>query len=106
MEGHTLVIPKRHVEKIGDLEAGERDDLMNLVIKMEETILKTIAPGCDIRQNYRPFQAASNLKVHHLHIHLQPRSFNDDLYQRCQKFETDLFTPLSKDEAERILKQR
>lgn len=104
MEGHTLVIPKRHIEKLADLTAGEREDLVSLVVKMEEKILKTIAPGCDIRQNYRPFQAASNLKVHHLHIHLQPRTLNDDLYQRCQKFETEIFAPLSSGEAEEVLK--
>ncbi len=103
MEGHSLVIPKRHAEKLADLAKEELDDLMQLVIATEENILKT-APGCDIRQNYRPFQAASNLKVHHLHIHLQPRSLNDDLYQRCQKFETEIFEPLSKGEAAEMTK--
>ncbi|MCL4364764.1 HIT family protein [Candidatus Marsarchaeota archaeon] len=95
MEGHVLVISKRHVEKISELSAEERELLFDKVIEFEEKILKFVSSGCDIRQNYRPFIKQNNLKVDHLHIHLQPRDFEDRLYGECQIFEGNIFQNLS-----------
>ncbi len=103
-EGHLLIIPKRHVEKLSELNKVEREDLFNLVIEYQEKILKNIAKGCDIRQNYRPFQKQDNLKVNHLHIHLQPREFEDELYEKSQIFEKNLFRRLTKEEIKKINK--
>lgn len=102
MPGHLLVVPKRHVEKLSELKQVEKKELLDLVIEFQEKILKNIAGGCDIRQNYRPFQKQSDLKVHHLHIHLQPRKFKDNLYKKCQIFETDIFKKLSGKELEKV----
>ncbi len=104
MEGHLLVIPKRHVEKLSELNEDERRELFNLVVEYQEKILKNIAKGCDIRQNYRPFQKQDNLKVNHLHVHLQPREFEDELYGRSQIFEKDIFKPLVQEEINKISK--
>jgi len=38
------------------------------------------------------------LKVDHLHFHLLPRTFQDDLYERSMKYETDIFSDLPNDE--------
>jgi histidine triad (HIT) family protein len=100
MPGHILVIPKRHVEKLSELPQNEKDELFKRVEEYEEKILKNVASGCDIRQNYRPFIKQGRLKVNHLHFHLQPREFEDDFYQNVQRFETDKFSPLSKEELE------
>jgi len=101
MKGHLLVIPKRHVEKISELSDEERSALLDLVIKFQELIIAKLAPGCDIRQNYRPFQKQGRIKVTHLHIHLLPRNLKDELYEGCQKYETEIFTVLStKEESE------
>lgn len=103
MAGHLLVIPKRHVTKLSELTSVERTEIFDLLSEFEEKILRHIAPGCDIRQHYRPFQRDSQLKVSHLHFHLQPRELHDELYQKCQSFETGLFADLAEDEIKRVV---
>jgi len=98
MPGHLLVIPKRHVEKLSELPQEEKAELFELVEEYQEKILATIAPGCDICQNYRPFIKQGQLKVDHLHFHLRPRDNEDSLFQGAQKFEKDLFKSLSDEE--------
>jgi diadenosine tetraphosphate (Ap4A) HIT family hydrolase len=98
MRGHLLVVPKRHVEKISELNNKEREELFNLLIEFQEKILGKVSSGCDIRQNYRPFQEQNKFKVHHLHFHLQPRELFDELYKKYQIFEKDIFKDLSSEE--------
>lgn len=102
MPGHLLVVPKRHVEKLGDLNEEELRELWALVIEYQERLLCGVARGCDLRINFRPFQSQSRLKVHHLHVHLQPRKLYDDLFQRAQVGETSLFKDLPPEEAAEI----
>ena len=104
VSGHILVVPKKHVEKLSELDDLERRDIVDLIIKYQEKILKKVSPGCDIRQNYRPFQKQDKLKVNHLHIHLQPRELFDELYEKCQIFEKEIFKELSKEEMEKFSK--
>ena len=104
MEGHLLVVSKRHVEKISELNEEERKELFDTVIEYQEKILKNIAPGCDIRQHYRPFLKQSELKINHLHIHLQPRKFDDELYKKCQIYHEDVFKELTEEEIDKISK--
>jgi len=104
VEGHILIIPKKHVEKLSELSAEERKELFDTLIEFQEKVLKDIAKGCDIRQNYRPFQKQDKLKVNHLHIHLQPRKLFDELYEKCQIFEKNVFKELSKEEMKRFSK--
>ncbi len=105
MPGHLLIIPKRHVEKLSELHKKERQELFETVIEFQEKILsKKIAAGCDIRINYRPFQKQDNLKINHLHIHLQPRGLFDELYKKCQISEKNIFQSLSRQEADKIFK--
>ena len=89
--GHILVIPRRHVEKLSELSKEEKADLLEEVVNLQEKILKKIAPGCDICQHYRPFIPDNKLEVNHLHIHLRPRELNDELYEKVQIFEKDVF---------------
>ncbi len=102
MPGHLLVIPKRHVEKISELESDERQELFSTVVEFQEKILSRIASGCDIRQNYRPFQKQDTIKVNHLHIHLHPRELFDNLYEKSQIFETSIFEKLGEGESDRL----
>jgi diadenosine tetraphosphate (Ap4A) HIT family hydrolase len=103
MKGHLLAIPKRHVEKLTELYPEERTELLNLVVEFQEKVLKHIATGCDIRQNYRPFQKQDGVKVNHLHIHILPRELKDELYERCQIHETSLFQELDAKEEKEIV---
>lgn len=104
MPGHLLVVPKRHVEKISNLNKNEQEELFKTIIEFQEKILSKVASGCDIRQNYRPFQKQSRLKVHHLHFHLHPRELFDELYEKCQVFEKDVFKDLFSEELDKMLK--
>ena len=104
MYGHLLVVPKRHVERMSELYEEERSELISKVIEFQEKILNLLANGCDLRQNYRPFQNQTNLKVYHLHIHLQPRELEDELYSECQRFETQIFSELKTEEKEKLSK--
>ena len=97
-----MVIPKRHVVKISELNEEERKELFDFVIRFQEKILQKLTSGCDIRQHYRPFQKQDSLKVDHLHVHLQPREFEDEIYKKCQIGERDIFKELAGDEAEDI----
>ena len=104
MPGHLLVISKRHVEKMSELNKEEREELINFVIEFQEKILNSVAEGCDIKQNYRSFQGQDGLKLDHLHVHLLPREFEDELYKKSQIFEKDIFKPLTKEEINKISK--
>jgi diadenosine tetraphosphate (Ap4A) HIT family hydrolase len=105
MEGHTLIVPKRHLENVKELNGDEERELFGLIREFEEKILKNLSSGCDFKQNYRPFMKQGKLKVNHLHFHLQPRDLYDELYEKCQKFETEIFKELSKDELEKAAKK-
>ena len=102
MPGHLLIIPKRHVEQLSELTLKERGELFEITIEFQEKILGTIAAGCDLRQNFRPFQKEDGIKVNHLHIHLLPRDLYDNLYQHCQIYEKEIFKTLSAGEAKEM----
>jgi len=101
MPGHLLVVPKKHVEKISQLNEEEKKELFETVVEFQEKILSKVSSGCDMKQNHRPFQKQDKLKVNHLHVHLQPRELFDELYEKCQVFETDVFRDLSLEELEK-----
>ncbi len=104
MLGHMLVIPKKHGEKFSDLDTNERNDVMNLAVVMQEFVLKNIASGCDISEHYRPFIKQNKVKVDHLHVHVRPRELEDELYEKVQKFEKDVFQDLSEEEFQKFKK--
>lgn len=98
MEGHSLVIPKVHVEKLSELSNKIRYELIDEVMNVQELLIKNLdVPGCDLRCNYRPFLPDSNLKVSHLHFHVIPRYFGDKLYEKSMIHEKQVFTNLTPD---------
>jgi histidine triad (HIT) family protein len=103
VKGHLLVIPKRHLEKISELNGEERREVFETLVEFQEKILARLASGCDMRSNYRPFLNQSSLKVDHLHFHLLPRESEDELYKKSMVFERGVFKELGKEEAEEIL---
>ena len=102
--GHLLVVPKRHVEKVSELNSSERKELFDTCIEFQEQILKNISTGCDIKQSDKPFLKQGRLKIDHIHFHLLPREFKDELYEKSQKFETDMFIDLTKEEINKFSK--
>lgn len=101
VKGHCLVISKKHIERLYQLDEIERKDLFSQIIKIEELLLRKFN-SCDIRQNYRPFISQSNLKINHLHFHLIPREFEDELYKKCQIYEKEIFRELNQRELDEI----
>jgi len=78
--GHTLVIPKKHVERITEMSAEEAAALMSVVPKLAKAVLgATGAKGLNVLQNNG---AVSGQAVDHLHVHLIPRDANDGLGYR------------------------
>jgi diadenosine tetraphosphate (Ap4A) HIT family hydrolase len=100
MPGHLLVIPKRHVLSLSELIDAERKELLDVTIEYQEKILKHVASGCDIKQHNRPFLPENDLKVDHVHIHLQPREFEDELYLKAHIHDREIFKPLEESERE------
>ncbi len=104
MPGHFLIVPKRHVEKPWELSSDELLAVFDLVFFVQKRVTEKLAKGADVRQNYRPFLPQGRLKVDHVHYHVMPRDFEDELYDRVEKHETDLFADLSDDEHDEIAK--
>lgn len=101
--GHLLVLPVRHVERLEELSSYELKDLFDTVILYQEKIISDFSPGCDLRQNYRPFQDENDVKVDHFHIHLLPRRNEDEYFKIIQKTENELFTWLSETEKQEMV---
>jgi len=80
-EGHTLVIPKKHVQNIYELEE-EATSLFRAVPKIARALRDTFHPiGLNmINNNDRPLQS-----VFHFHVHLIPRYENDGMYVGLDK---------------------
>ena len=102
--GHFLVIPKRHIEKPWEMTEEELVCVFELVHFIQKRIVETMRGGADIRENYRPFLKQGRIKVDHIHYHVYPRQNEDELFQRVEKFEREMFIPLRSEERERILK--
>lgn len=97
-KGHLLVIPKRHIEQPWDITSSELKELFSHIHHFQKKLSITFGTGCDIRQHFRPFMQQGRLKVDHLHFHLLPRTYKDELYEESMKFETDLFKNLTEQE--------
>ncbi len=83
VEGHTLVIPKKHYENLMEMPREELCSLILHVAETEKAVLEaTGAGGADVRQHYRPFIPEGPLKVNHVHFHVIPRNPDDELYKK------------------------
>lgn len=102
--GHTLVMPKRHVEEPWMLTEQEIIDIFALIAVAEQRIVGKLGTGCDIRQAYRPFLKQDALKVNHLTFHVIPRAKDDYLYSVSEKYEEDLFAELDDLERDEVTK--
>lgn len=103
-EGHTLVIPKRHVEKPWEIADAELLGIFELIRFVQEKLVASIAQGCDVRQHYGPFVPEGRTKVNHVHYHVVPRNPQDAIYERGDRHESVLYADLPEDEFERVKK--
>ena len=73
VDGHVLVVPKKHGRTIQDFNKDELSDIMDVVRKMSEKIEKSLqTDSISIGINHKEEKG-----VAHLHVHLIPR-YKDD----------------------------
>lgn len=87
--GHLMVVPKKHVNSLTDLEDEERDRLFKMVAKVEELQEEVVDPaGIDVGIN---IGKAAGESIPHLHVQLVP------IYEKDRGFmETSLDTKVMK----------
>lgn len=73
--GHTLVVPRRHVEHLWDSDADDVAAVARGVHAVAALLRERLAPdGLTLRQNTGH---ASGQEIFHLHVHLVPRWHGD-----------------------------
>ncbi len=76
-EGHTLVIPKKHIETIFNISDDEIAILFKIVKRVAIAVKKGInAEGIVITQRNG---IAAGQRVPHLHVHIIPRTWRADV---------------------------
>ena len=74
-QGHTLVIPKRHVASLFELPAEEQAAVWALVAQVRAVLLAELRPdGFNVGLNDGP---AAGQTVTHAHVHVIPRRHGD-----------------------------
>ena len=62
MKGHMLVIPKRHVGKISELNKEEREELIKIVLNFQDRILDKFAKGVRYCSELQTFSKGRQFK--------------------------------------------
>lgn len=72
-DGHTLIVPKKHVLDTEELDRETRLDVMNAIVLLSQSIKTIYQPdGITVMQNGGYFN-----DVNHYHMHVFPRYKND-----------------------------
>lgn len=72
-KGHTLVIPKKHHQKIQDMSDEENSDLFSLVHKMSAKVDEITGATMIAVHNGKE----AGQEIPHVHVHLVPRKEDD-----------------------------
>lgn len=94
-KGHTLVIPKKHIKNIYELDEQTAKDIFTVVPKIANALKEAFNPiGLNIvNNNDQPLQS-----VFHFHVHLIPRYEDDGMklstLNNYGKFDSSHFTNL------------
>jgi histidine triad (HIT) family protein len=89
-KGHTLVVPKKEVDKIFDLDEKTYTGLMQYSFKIAKAIEKTIP--CE-----RVGMSVIGLDVPHVHVHLIPlNSMADATFGKKEKLSQEEFKSIAK----------
>ena len=83
-DGHTLVIPKRHFEKLHECPAELLGQVFNRIGKLAGAVAAAMnSDGYNLLCNNG--RAAGQL-IDHLHFHIVPRNIGDGLFNRWPSF--------------------
>jgi len=78
-KGHTIIIPKSHYPTLEDIPEHELSETYKVVKKISMRIHQVLQiNGYNILQNN--FAAAGQV-INHFHVHIIPRSFDDDKFR-------------------------
>ena len=102
--GHTLVIPKRHVEHPAGLTTTEASAIHRQIGQITTKMLGAMAVGVDLWQKTRPNVKQDEIKIDHLHYHLLPSNEGDPIYSGALIWSKNRFTHLPPDERD-LLKE-
>ena len=84
-QGHTLVIPKKHFEKLDDCPAEILSDISLVLARVAKAVSQAMASdGYNVLCNNG--RAAGQL-VKHVHFHIIPRKKGDGVFKRWPSFE-------------------
>lgn len=90
-KGHTLVIPKKEINKLFDLDKKEYLELMNFSYRVAKAIEKTIP--CK-----RIGMSVIGLEVPHVHVHLIPiNTMNNMRFVEKVKLSSNEFNSLARE---------
>lgn len=109
VHGHSLIIPRRHVESFMDLNAEEAQDMIGFMKKVLFIVLK-FAETKDFDLIMQEGRSAGQ-SIRHLHVHILPRKEKDKVEQSkggwlgsFKEYETKA-KPLSEEEFLRTVKE-
>lgn len=93
--GHTLVVPKKHVDSILECDQETNRHVADTVTYLSSLLVKKLdAKGINIVSNAKEIAGQS---VNHYHVHLIPRySSDDDFSIHFSENKTDLSEVLNK----------
>lgn len=74
--GHVLVLPRRHVDRIEELDADEASEFWDLVTRSNSAIRSAYEPD-GVNMGINEGRAAGAGLPDHLHAHVLPRWFGD-----------------------------
>jgi histidine triad (HIT) family protein len=79
VKGHVLIVPRRHVETIYDLDTDDAAALMTTAVTVARAVRAAFAPqGLSLWQSNGP---AAFQEVPHVHLHVQPRLTGDGMLE-------------------------
>ena len=73
--GHTLLVPRRHVETLGDLPAS----LVGPFFKAAQLLALAVEPAMNAEGTFVAMNNRVSQSVPHLHVHIVPRRKKDGL---------------------------
>ena len=94
-DGHTLVIPKQHYERITDMDSNDVGKIFSLVPKIAKAVLS--GAGADAFSLAQNNGKAAKQIIPHVHIHIIPRYNNKGTVWTKRQIPTDdVLSELSK----------
>nr|WP_068130624.1 HIT family protein [Nosocomiicoccus ampullae] len=103
VKGHTLVVPKKRIENIFDLDDETANDYMKVIRNVSKAVHDTFNPeGLNVIQNNGEFAGQS---VFHIHFHILPR-YKDEHDGFGYKWEDIEFTEEEREQFAEAIKSK